>query len=610
MEERKRNGIFNKCISFIIIVLLIVFSSYGYSKNKKEPSAGKSYNNSTTLPLVLGIPGFRVPGVTIPQEEHFGHLKQILECEGVPYYCITYDSDNYPLPKVADLASDTYSIATTRVIPSIIRTINYEQARRKEKELPPVRDVTLFMYSQGTVVSYGFVRRLHYFRRRYRQYSKQFGVEMDALYNDPVLKSLISAINNYVLVRNIQVQRERDFVRDHDLRLFHDRMLEAMEQKYKELEDYLIAPSTLYPNVKEFEKPQTEKYPKKYDKLQKYAKECQSDPGKKKSFFSFLKNYARLMSIKDINFMYFSASGSIFGSPHANSGYGLLQNFPIGKFFVKGVNQIKDTRVGSFHHTQKISNLVRESKLPNYPINKKNTLFIVGANGEQGDDLVDQPSAHISQHCYVDLDLTKETGDTVTDKIKTVHMEVLPEQHVIPLEVHHFPVKTFWGLGPTLPGSAYMTEHHPVLAYLFPFIYKDFDTIEKLKKKNKIYLRQFMVEFTFRHITGGAQTDEQMTTRKNKLLIGGLLSKFIKDLDVKIASKPHNITIQGKYFNADNLTYVIVGAYKESFLYSDKPEEKSMDFNIRARGHYPITLTLPIKAGRIIFVNLRLRPKG
>lgn len=597
-------------IGLIVVFVVFFFYRVGFAEEITTDQLVDEYvkRHDENLPLVLGIPGFRVPGVTVPQEKHFGDLAEILKERGIPYYCVSYDSDEYPLPKVADLASDTYSIASTRVIPGIVRVIKLEEERRVKNNLPPVKDVVLFMYSQGTVVSYGFVRALHYFRRRYQLFCEKFGVEQSAIKNDPVFKSFIYANDNFTLIKNIQVQREKDFQHDPDLRLFYDRALEEVDRRYKNLENYLMDPQTVYPHVEEFDPPETDKYPKKYIKIREYAEACSSTPEEREKFKSFIREYTMFQKIKDINFMYFSASGSIFGSPHANSGYEILAKFPIGRLLVKGMNQIKDTRLGSFHHTRKIKDLVRESKLANYPINKRNTLFIVGTNDEQGDDLVDQPSAHISGHGYVDLDLNKTQVDKKNVEPVKVEMEVLPDQHAVPLELRHFPVKTFFGLGPTLPGSAYMVKKHTVLDYLFPFIYKDFYRIEALKADNPIFFRQFMIEFTFSHIKGDAETNDQLAERRKKLLSpGGILNKFIKELDVKIVKKPKIISIQDKIFNAENLTYVFVGSYKESFLYPGKPDVLSINFDIKARGYDPVLLTLPVKAGKILFVNINLR---
>jgi hypothetical protein len=596
---------------FLLISVYIILQPFAVqakeSKEQQQLKRIKEYMaaNPDSLPLVIGIPGFRVPGVTIPQEGHFGELGNILESWGIPYYCMVYDSDDYPLRMVADLASDNYSIATTRVIPTIVRTIKFEQERRAKEGLPPVKDVIMFMYSQGTVVSYGFVRQLHYFRRQYMDYLEEFGAEWEALLKDPEFLSVMFAMDNFTLIKNIQVQRERDFERDPDLRLFYDRTKEQVEQKYTNFVEYLIDPSTLFPNVLQFDPPETGKYPKKYPKIREYGLKCRQEPEEKQRAVKFMQDYSLLRNVREINFMYFSTSGSIFGSPHANAGYDLLQTVKFGQMVVKGVNQIKDTRLGSFHHTRKISNLVRESKIPGYPISKENTLFVVGANEEQGDGLVDQPSAHISGHGLVELNIEQKPNAQKSSEPIMVKMEVLPEQYVVPLEVHHFPVKTFWGLGPTHPGSAYMEPGHPVLDYLIPFMYKDFKQLEKQISENDIYLRQFMFEFTFRHITAGAETEQQIAERRESLL-GGLLPTFIKELDVRIENKPINIDIQGKFFNADNLTYVIVGSYKESIFFEDKPEEISMDFAIRARGYDPILLTLPVRAGKIVFVNINL----
>ncbi|MDX9703189.1 MAG: hypothetical protein RBU23_09115 [Candidatus Auribacterota bacterium] len=563
------------------------------------------------LPMVLGIPGFRVPGVTIAQEKHFGDLRELLAEHDIPYYCMAYDTDEYPLPSVADLSSEHYSIASTRVIPSIVRAIKLERDRRIKNNLPPVEDVIMVMYSQGTVVSYGFVQRLHYFRRTYNEYRETFGAEHFAILSDPVFLAFIESVDMFNLINSIRVQRERDFLRDLDMQLFYERSKERMNEKYQELLKYLLDPGSLFPHVEKFDPPETNKYPKRYVKINEYAKRCKDDPDEHAKIMQYMQDYSLLNSVRELNFMYFSASGSIFGSPHANSGYEFLKKFPVGQFVVKGVPQIKDTRLGSFHHTRKIANLVRESKSPHYPITSKNTLFIVGANGERGDGLVDQPSAHISGHGYVNIDVLQnmrsdDNSFSPDEKIK-VKMEVLPNITTIPLKVHHFPVKTLWGLGPTLPGSAYMTKGHPVMDYLYPFIYKDFERIERLSGENDIFLRQFMFEFTFRHITGDAVTDEQIAERRRMLFIDGLVAQFIKDLNVQIIKKHPDIDMQGKYFNAENLTYVLIGSYEDSIFRKGKPEVRDMEFRIRARGFEPIRLTVPARPGKITFVNINLR---
>ena len=422
--------------------------------------------------------------------------------------------------------------------------------------------------------------------------------------------AFIEAVDTYNLINSIRVQRESDFDHDLDLQLFYDRSKEKMHEKYLNLLKYLIDPVSLFPHVEKFDPPDTKKYPKRYVAIHEYALKCQVDEKEHARIMQYMQDYSRFNSIREVNFMYFSTAGSIFGSPQANSGYDLLKNFPVGKFVVKGVQQIKDTRLGSFHHTRKIVNLVRESKLPDYPITPENTLFIVGANGQKGDGLVDQPSAHISGHGYLNLDVSKNgqsDNDTPSEGPIKVHMDVLPELHVVPLEVHHFPVKTFWGLGPTLPGAAYMTEGHPVLNYLYSFMYKDFDKIDQMNDADDVYLRQFMFEFTFRHIVGEAMTDEQIEERRKLLFIDGLLGQFIKDLDVKIVKKHPDIDMQGKYFNADNLTYVLIGSYEDSIFRTGKPVIRDMVFRIRAKGYEPITLTLPVRPGKIVFVNINLR---
>jgi len=108
-----------------------------------------------------------------------------------------------------------------------------------------------------------------------------------------------------------------------------------------------------------------------------------------------------------------------------------------------------------------------------------------------------------------------------------------------------------------------------------------------------------MVQFTIGQIAK-AFTDKN----PNTFLPGSKeLDAFIKKLNIKITikNKPGDIWLQGKYFNADNFTYVFLGAYEDRV---DPAKEFIFDFIVKAKGFKPITVTLPIKAGKNFFVKI------
>ena len=573
-------------------------TSAGLETNLNSSSINEPNNDS--LPLVLSIPGFKVPGITMSQQEHFGNLEELMKRHNIPYHCIVYNSNDHPLQEVANLLADQYSIAITRVIPDIDWVIKNEQKRRQDKKLPPVKDVVLIGYSQGSVITMDFLGRLFTYRKEYEELQEFFGTEFTALLNDPVFKEVLITVDIFRLIENVTNQRKY-LLKDPDFKMLHTRAYYEMLKQYTEFIDYLIDPKTAYPKVTHFETPESNKYPKKYVKFHQYALNNRDNIEERLQKISFIKNHSMFLPLKGIDFRFFSISGSIFGSPQANFGYDILYTFPITQNVVQGFNQIKDTRLGSTHHINTVSALIEISEEGDYPLNKENCLFIVGANEEDGDGLVNQSSAHLSDHRYVEIDLSKYQDIPEGEKIY-IKKESLPKQRVIGLPLDHFPKKLFFGLGPTVKlGSAYITdETHPTFPYLINFINKNFDEIDKLAADNPTDLQQFMVQFTF------GQIKTELTGKNPNAYLPGstLLNDLIKKLNIKIdiKNKSGDIWLQGKYFNADNFTYVFLGAYEDRV--DTSKEIIIMDFIIRARGFKPMTVTLPVKAGKNVFVRI------
>ncbi|MEJ2744858.1 MAG: hypothetical protein P8123_04100, partial [bacterium] len=113
-------------------------------------------------PLVLAIPGLRIPTLPVTQDQHFGHLVEMLAEKGIPCRILAYDTQEYPLSRGAALYSPDLAIAWTRVGPAAVHEVEIENERRAELGLPPVRRVVFFGYSQGAVIMEQIATRIFY----------------------------------------------------------------------------------------------------------------------------------------------------------------------------------------------------------------------------------------------------------------------------------------------------------------------------------------------------------------------------------------------------------------------------------------------------------------
>jgi len=554
-------------------------------------------DGSPPAPLVISVPGFIIPGLTVPQQLHFGNLEQIMRDKGIAYKCIVYNSTEHPLPETARLLAGKYSIAVTRVIPDIIQSIEEENARRKKTGIKNVKDVVLMPYSQGTVITLQFYNNLLHYKWQLEDYQIQFGTEFNALLADPIMNELILAGDMFSAIDNVKNQREHLFIRDNDLNAIYSKAHTELHRRFNRLYGYILKPNSIYPGVTSFEPPETYKYPKKYPKLNAYFTSIKNNRNEQTKLIDFFVAHSTYYKIKDIEFRLFCIAGSIFGSPEANVGYDILYRFPPTQSLVKGIKQIKDTRLGNSHHIKGLVKMFESKWEGKYPFDDKNIMFIVGANEEDGDGLVTQPCAHLSQHRFVSCDLAKYAGEK--SKVITLNKNELPKLRVVPLNVRHFPVKTFFGLGPTLPGAAYITANHPTLDYLMAFINKDYPRIEYLEKKNPVKLQQFMISFYIGKVGIGK------TTSDTPLFEPGSpqLQKIIKELavNIDIIALPNDFILQGTFFNADNFTYVFLGAYNDNV---DTSAEQKLVFKITSRMYPASVFCVPVKAGCATFIRI------
>ncbi len=563
-------------------------------------------NDSSSQTMVLSIPGFMVPGHTIPQERHFGNLGELIESMGIPYRCIVYNSPEYPLSEKSGLVTENYSIASTRVIPEIVWRIQQENLLRFKKNLPPVNDVVLIGYSQGVLIGLQFVAGLYQFKRIHDNFMHAFGTEFNAFTNDPIYNDLVYAIDIYGIIQSIKYQRENEFRHNRSLQLIDKRLYSEVEKRKAIFKRYILDPKTIYPSESKFEPPSTDRYPKKYPLLKKFFLERDNDSEFHDDLYTFISQYATYEPVANINFRMVSLAGSIFGSPQANVGYQIMKVFPFAQMVVKGSEQIKDTRLGSEHHVELVSRLVDFDNTADFPLNDENIIFISGTNDQKGDGLVEQPCSHLSGHAYVQIDVAenydKKLGKNIV-KQKISH--ILP---VVPLHVKHFEQKTFFGLGPTIPGAAYIdNENHPVFPYINAFINKNYETIETLQLSNETKMHQFMVQFTFgrmekikaRLLKEYGRSDPRTIRREFQSL----------GISIKFLDRHPDISIQSEFFNPDSLTYVFLGTFEKDTLVFfkedlDVTKEHRLTFLIESNDYPPANISLPVKAGRISFVRI------
>ncbi|MCX6356457.1 MAG: hypothetical protein NT045_01015 [Candidatus Aureabacteria bacterium] len=445
-------------------------------------------------PLVLAIPGLRVPGLEVTQEQHFGRLVEMLAGEGIPCRILTYDTAENPLHRGAALFDPDLAIAWTRVGPSAVHELELENERRTAAGLPEVKRLVFIGYSQGGVIMSQLATRIfHDFKNNYEEMARQFGNEWEALRNDPEFIYFLNDLEDYLVIRNIKVQRERDFARDPDFRAVYRRAEAKANRRLNDLVEYLLDPSRRYPGVTRFEGPASASYPKRYEKIGKCAgsfEHCSME--RRRQIRDFFADYAEYRAFLTVKPYFASLAGSFFGSPRADESVTLFKWFPPLKLFARReLVQIEQSRLGTLHQLDFIQTLARLNRDRSYPINPDNSLFLVGADGSRGDGLVDQSSAHLSDHTYEEIRVRKGAHGPAVDLLER---DRLPDLTVVPLPVRHFPERMFGGLGGRRYGVACMEAGNPVYPFLLNFIREDRDALTDQIRGCGGSLRQFMLE--------------------------------------------------------------------------------------------------------------------
>jgi len=451
---------------------------------------------SPDAPFVLAIPGLRIPALDITQDQHFGHLVEMLAAEGIPCRILTYDTADHPLVHGAALFNSELAIAWTRVGPQAVHALQFENERRASLGLPPVRWVIFIGYRQGAVIMSQLAHRIFYlFKNGYDQMVEQFGDEWKALRKDPEFLYFMTALEDYLVLKNIQVQREEEFKTDPDMKWFFERAKNKVGRQFDEFTHYIADPSSKYPRVKQFEPPESPTYPKRYERVRTCASSLQYCPlEERERIEQFFADYAEYRPFLDVAPSFLSITGSFFGSPRANRSFVLFRWFPMLKILAgRELTQIRQTQLGTIYHFEAVERLIRLEEDRRFPLDPHNSMFIVGANGNRGDGLVDQSSAHLADHAY-EVAKIQEGGESGSASVQIVEQARLPDRVVVPLRVMHLPEKLLWGLGGTRYGAAYMVEGNPSFPYVLNFIQGRWDRIDDSLAQCEDGLRQFMIE--------------------------------------------------------------------------------------------------------------------
>ena len=557
-------------------------------------------------PLVLAIPGLRIPALPVTQEQHFGHLVEMLAARGIPCRILTYDTRDYPLRRGAALYAPDLAIAWTRVGPAAVHEVQIENERRAALGLPPVRRVVFFGYSQGAVIMEQLARRIFYsFRNSYDEITKRLGGEWQALRNDPEFNYFMNALEDFLVLKNIKVQREKEFNRDPDMKFFYRRSEMKKNRQFNEFIEYLIDPSSRYPAVKRFEEPGTPTYPKRYDKVRLCADSLEHcSLAQREMIKDFFVDYAEYRTMLDVAPSFISAAGSFFGSPRASESFVLFTWFPFLKLFAgRELGQIEQTQLGTRQQLEIIEDLVRLNRDERYPIDPDNTLFIVGANGKRGDGLVDQSSAHLADHFFERIRVS--VREHTHGEADVLERGRLPDLVVIPLRVMHFPEKVMGGLGGRRYGAAYMEEGNPAWPYVLSFIRGDWVGIgSRLSRGEKGLAKGMRDLIPLAHI-GGAFAHEGLRQFMLEVTLPG---KELKRSSVSRGGTSRNVRIDGRYHNPEGRTWVWTGHFdgpgQEMNLIGPEAVQGAIDLTVHLPRGVRVPLNCAVYPGCNSFIKL------
>ncbi len=550
----------NKLWGFFLL-LIFTFNSLGCGSLSivREKSLNKALTDfeqlqeppllpqrTAELPLVAAIPGLNLPGAPTGHNQ-FGQLAQLMQKEGYPFFFVAYDEKIYPVNDVAGLYYGKHSISMTRVLPTLSSAIEKENEIRSEQGVTPLKELVLISYSQGGVLAADVVRAMLQFKIYWDDFVAETGIEWKILKNDPEFLFFKENLENAIVFTNIKRQNEKQLNLNYDFRRFDKKIEKELEQSKERFRTYLTNPKELFPN-RNFASGRNKGYPRKYSKVLKWLEKPFIGPAMRGDYgFLFWKNYVEYEQFLDLQLRFFSMAGSYFGSPTANKTYDILKILPrrLDDALIGPVeNQIRDTQLGTRNHLNMIKDFLKLTKPENQKYRRENVLFLVGANGNKGDGLVGQSSAHFSSHAYSEIQL-KELLSSNSENTIQLKEERMPRYPVTGIKAHHLPKTTLFFFKE--PGIAQISTKSTAYQFLIPFLEKDFSKLEKLHSAHNKDLREFMV------------------------IVDLPLDDALKNYRINLKPQSKHIKLTGRFYNGSAHSYVWTGysTQKEGFLNID-----------------------------------------
>ncbi|MDD5085439.1 MAG: hypothetical protein PHE61_05265, partial [Candidatus Omnitrophica bacterium] len=538
----------------------------GPSREKAIDEAYKKYEaleeppamprRTAEMPLVAVIPGLNVPFAPTGSQQ-FGKLMDMLAEYKIPAFVVAYDEKVYPLSNVAGLYSGKYPIALMRVVPVLSDAIEKENKIRKSQSAPPLEELDLVSYSQGSVLALDVIRYVEAFKWYWQMFVGASDNEWKELEKDPEFQLFCDDAGNYLALNSIRSQNTERFDRNFSARRFAEKLSEKLIRSFERLRLYLLSPEKLFPGAPIASGNQAG-YPRRYPKVIEYFEKNYPGPKANGTIpLDFWMQYVEYKQLLNIRLRLFSMAGSFFGSPEANEIYPLYKELPgLSELIIGPVEgEIKDTQLGSRYHLWVIKDLIEYAK----DTGKEKEVtpavyFIVGANGDKGDGLVGQSSAHFSSHLLTEIPLK----DLFSSKTAPLHFESerLPAYNVTGLRVYHLPHREFIFIEE--PGIAQIDEKSKVYPFLVSFLGKDLSNLRRLHDEHNQGLRQFMVELSM------PLQDELNGARIN----------------LKTASS--DIKINHRYYNSTAHTFVWTGVFtnKEDYFNAMKSAQSRPSANV------------------------------
>ena len=439
-------------------------------------------------PLVAAVPGLNVPFTPVGAAQ-FGDLTKMLARDGIPSFVVAYDEQIHPLSAVAGLYSGEHATSVTRVLPILSAAIEKENQIRRSQGVGDLQELVIVSYSQGSVLALDVLRRFVGFRDQWQDFLEQAGEEWNQLRADPELERFSDSAANFLLLEKIRLDRAQQYKRSYHFHRFYQRLSEDRSKASDRFHRYLTKPEDLLPNTTILPADQAG-YPRRYPRIAQWLTRApQSGSEVPRDFWM---NYVEFEQLLPLQFRLFSMAGSFFGASTANVAVGALKVLPqrIDRLVGPIDGQLRDTQLGSRHHLEVIKAILAHSNQVGSRRAAENFYFVLGVNGNKGDGLVDEYSAHFSSHLFTQIAINELVTARRSEALSFEHQQ-LPAYPLTALKVRHLPRRRL--LFFHQPGVAQMDEKSEVYPFLQAFIRKDGATLKQLHQDQHQRMRQFMV---------------------------------------------------------------------------------------------------------------------